>query len=172
MDRGYFDDFRDYRDKQGKMWAAPEKLVPASHAPRFPEIQVVLPDGRTATFAPTVAAEDGRCSSDSPSSSSSSSNGLHKAALVCVAFRAGAQPMLEEWARPFGERFAGSPDAAIYELSLVEGIVMRLPPFRQLLLREGSKQTDKYAMPVSYLFHFGGTEDLKAALQMTNLLTA
>lgn len=31
MQRGYFDDFRDFRDSKGKVFRAPERLVPASH---------------------------------------------------------------------------------------------------------------------------------------------
>lgn len=31
MQRGYFDDFRDFRDSKGKVFAAPQRLAPASH---------------------------------------------------------------------------------------------------------------------------------------------
>jgi hypothetical protein len=31
MQRGYFDDFRDFRDKKGKVFVAPEKLIGANH---------------------------------------------------------------------------------------------------------------------------------------------
>ena len=31
MQRGYFDDFRDFRDSQGKVFAAPQRLVAASN---------------------------------------------------------------------------------------------------------------------------------------------
>ena len=31
MQRGYFDDFRDFRDSKGKVFFGPEKLIPAAH---------------------------------------------------------------------------------------------------------------------------------------------
>ena len=31
MQRGYFDDFRDFRDSKGKVFHATERLAPASH---------------------------------------------------------------------------------------------------------------------------------------------
>lgn len=49
--------------------------------------------------------------------------------------------------------------------------VMRAWPFKQAILRGGSQGQDKYRLPVSYLFHFGGTEPLREALFMTNRLT-
>eukprot|EP00887_Chlorella_sp_A99_P006613 scaffold3.g6613.t1 len=95
-----------------------------------------------------------------------------RAGLVCVAFRAGAQPMIEQWASAFGHAFAGRCGAALYELSLVEGVVMRLPPFRQMLLREAGRGGGGHAgMPTTYLFRFGGTGELRSVLQMTNRLT-
>ncbi len=32
LNRGYFDDFRDFRDKKGKLFLASDRLIPASQA--------------------------------------------------------------------------------------------------------------------------------------------
>ncbi|PRW59488.1 Mitochondria isoform 1 [Chlorella sorokiniana] len=173
MQRGYFDDFRDFRDSKGKVFLAPEKLAPAAHAPAFPRLEVVLSDGRPAVFPPAAAS-----SSSDPSSSSSSSSSSAAAAepppaasLVCVAFREGAQPMLEAWAGPFAQQFQGRSGVALYELAIVEGVVMRMWPFKQLLLRGNAASAGKYALPVRHLHHFGDMQGLREALHLTNLLT-
>jgi mitochondrial ATPase complex subunit ATP10 len=160
MQRGYFDDFRDFRDKQGKAFEAPDKLTPASHSPPFPRLAVaVAPDGTAAEFPP--AAPDDYAS--------------YKAALVCVAFRAGAQPMVEAWAAPFAHRFASrAADAALVELALVEPRLMSLWPFRGMLLRSaaaGAVAAGR-AIPTLNVFHFGGAGALKAELGVGNKLTA
>lgn len=79
--------------------------------------------------------------------------------------------MIEAWAGEFASRFASAPRAALVELAVVEGMVMRLPPFRSMLLREGSKAAERNGMPVRYLYHFGDSAEVRAALQMTNRLT-
>lgn len=190
MQRGYFDDFRDFRDSKGKVFRAPERLVPASHAPAFPRMQVVQSDGSPATFPPPDASSSSNSDSqeaagaaaaaaEAPSSSSSSGDGGEAggglqpcaASLVCLAFRAGAQPMLEAWASPFSEHFQGRSGVALYELAIVEGMVLRMWPFKQLLLRSGAGAAAKYALPCRHLHHFGDMQALRQALQLTNLLT-
>ncbi|KAK9818253.1 hypothetical protein WJX72_009658 [[Myrmecia] bisecta] len=263
MQRGYFDDFREMRDTQGKMFAASTQLIAPQAAPAFPQIQVVRSDGSMSTFPPssmqsvptplsTAAAKisaqsatpahtsqastltgtdqrseappgkaDARLSSaNSPESASkpgpsSSSSGAHSmqsahsghsgpagegmpsvqaaspsaaghssqgpsgsqsAALVCIAFRAGAEEWIRSWTQPYKAQYAGRPGAAVYELSLVESKVMSLWPFRQMIVSAGSKPSgasaeDAAQMPTTYLFHFGDTEVLRQALQMTNRLT-
>ena len=102
-------------------------LVPQAIA--FPQLHALLPDGSAATFPPRP---DSAGASSSASSSSSSGGGggggaaelpSARAALACVAFRAGAQPMLDAWGEHFAAHFAGRAGAGLYELALVEGVV-------------------------------------------------
>ena len=184
MQRGYFDDFGDFRKNKGKVWVAPERLAPAAHAQPFPQLAVVQSDGSPATFPP--AASD--CSSGGGSSGNDGAAGGGEqppvaaatvtstqqpaaASLVCLAFRAGAQPMLEAWATPFSQQFQGRAGVALIELAVVEGVVMRLWPFKQLLLRSSAAAAGKYAMPCRHLHHFGDMQALREALHLTNLLT-
>ena len=98
----------------------------ALQALAFPHMQVVQPDGRPAVFPPAAAAVvDTAESSVSSSSSTGGADALQPApaSLVCVAFRAGAQPMLEAWAAPFSQQFQGRSGVALYELAIVEGVV-------------------------------------------------
>lgn len=93
MQHGYFDDFRAVRDQQGKIFSSPERLIDAQVAQPFPSTQVhahayhpaasysslltqcllqmVRPDGVEATIPPPP--------------------GQFQAALLCTAFRAGAE---------------------------------------------------------------------------------
>jgi len=49
--------------------------------------------------------------------------------------------------------------------------VMRMWPFKQLLLRGNAAGADKYALPCRHLHHFGDMQQLREALHLTNLLT-
>lgn len=40
LQRGYFDDFKELKDTQGKLWRAPDRLIPAEAARPFPPIKV------------------------------------------------------------------------------------------------------------------------------------
>lgn len=135
------------------MFYAPERLIPAADAQPFPQVQASLPTGEQYTFPP----------SDSPAAAAS---------LVCTAFRAGAETMLEAWAGPFSQEFEHSPGVALYELALVESPVMRVWPFKQMILKGGAKDSAvKYKLPATYLYSFGNTDDVRKALYMTNRLT-
>lgn len=87
MQRGYFDDFRDFRDSQGKVFHSPTRLIPAAAAPLFPQITPLTSDGTPLSFPFT-------------------GTGAPAASLVCIAFRAGAQEMIEAWAVPFSRAAA------------------------------------------------------------------
>ncbi|KAI3436178.1 hypothetical protein D9Q98_002233 [Chlorella vulgaris] len=191
MQRGYFDDFREFRDSKGKVFAASGKLLASSHAPTFPHMQVVLSDGSSCTFPPAAAELSHRAGSntqqpmqlgaatqppsDVGTNSAAAAGGVLQpsaASLVCLAFRAGAQPMIEAWATAFGHHFQGrGSEVALYEMAIVEGVVMRMWPFKQLLLRGGANSAAKYAFPCRHLHHFGDMQALRSSLHLTNLLT-
>lgn len=152
MIRGYFDDFKELRETEGKIFRATERLIPVSHAPRFPIISPTTADGTSRTFP----ARDGP-----------------PVTLLCAAFRAGAQPMIESWAIPFSVVHAESAGAAsLCELSLVEQPLMKLWPFRNAIVRSGRQAgKDKYMMHVEHLFYFGNTDELRRNLEMRNRWT-
>lgn len=67
--------------------------------------------------------------------------------------------------------FVLAPCASLLAFSFAWVQVMSVWPFKSAILRSGSKGSDKYQVPVSYLFHFGNTDDLRTVLFMTNRLT-
>jgi ATPase complex subunit ATP10 len=174
MQRGYFDDFRDFRDSQGKVFHAPTRLIPAAAAPVFPQITPLTTDGTPLS-----------CPFTGPTAPAAS--------LVCIAFRAGAQEMIEAWAEPFSraasqhnEEQTSSPTIdessrtnkknsthlALVELALIESVVMGFWPFRNILMKNGGASQRKYALDATYLYHFSrDTDSLRTALNMTNRLT-
>ena len=157
MQRGYFDDFREFRDSQGKVFQSPQHLISPSVAPIFPTIHPFAADGSPHQFPPSFAAED----SAPPLAVS----------LVCVAYRAGAQEMLEAWAAPFSRLYRNTPRAALFEIALVESVVMGLWPFRNMLMKNGASSQGKYSMPATYLYQFKDAEGIGKTLHMTNRLT-
>ena len=168
MQRGYFDDFRDFRDSQGKVFHSPQRLIPAAAAPLFPQISALTSDATPLSFPFSGPAAPA-------------------ASLVCVAFRAGAQEMIEAWAGPFSrsaseleqeqeqDAMANNPKNkkfALVELALIESVVMGVWPFRNILMKNGGASQGKYAMDATYLYHFTrDTEELRNGLHMTNRLT-
>ena len=163
MQRGYFDDFRDFRDKQGKIFHSPTKLIPAAAAPLFPPIPTITTDGSSVQL-PLQG----------------------QPAFVCIAFRAGAQEMIEAWAGPCS-RFlddAGSSESnsnsnsssnsarvQLVELALIDSAVMGMWPFKSMLMANGAKSQEQYAVPAQYLYYFGDTEAVRKSLHLTNKLT-
>ncbi|DBA80402.1 TPA: hypothetical protein ACH3X2_007342 [Trebouxia sp. C0005] len=77
--------------------------------------QMVRPDGLQCTMPPPP--------------------GQHQAALLCTAFRAGAEDILASWSTPFKERYGSQQGAHYFELSFVESAVMSVWPFKQIILR-------------------------------------
>lgn len=150
MQRGYFDDFRNFRDTQGKVFLSPERMIPSSAAPLFPSIRPLLPDGSVTSFPFAGAA--------APLST-----------LVCVAFRAGAQGMLEQWAHHFANAHKDDSRAALVELALIESAVMKIWPFRHMLISASSQK--KSPNKTQYLYLFDNVESLCAPLHMANRLT-
>lgn len=158
LQRGYFDDFRDFRDSGGKVFLAPKNLVAGKEAHAFPQMQVFLPDGSEVLYPPSA----GACGGETPGVS-----------LVCAAFRAGAQDMLEAWSRPFGEQFQGRSQVHYYELALIESSLMSMFPFRSMMLRSAAAAASASQLPLKprHLFHFGSTDGIRSQLFMANKLT-
>eukprot|EP00897_Mesotaenium_endlicherianum_P000534 jgi/Mesen1/10481/ME000083S09988 len=154
LNRGYFDDFKELKQGGGKVATASAKLVPVTGAVRVPELRAYTPQGSSVVLPPRPQAP-----------SSGSSNAV---TLVCFAFRASAQPMVESWSAPFAAHFAADPAAAVFEVSMVESWVLSLAPVRALLLRSMASRPVHDKRTVVY--SFGDTWNLRNALQMRNRL--
>jgi ATPase complex subunit ATP10 len=170
MQRGYFDDFRDFRDTGGKVFRAPEGLIPSAAAPSFPKSQMLLPDSSPIDFPFVRDADHG----DIP-----------YLTLTCIAFRAGAQDMVDTWKTVFEDAIAqneGLGKSAFVELALIESVVMASWPFRSMIMAQGLRNgtsrpplagnLDAHRLSTRYLYHFGDATTFRSALQMTNRLTA
>ena len=92
--------------------------------------------------------------------------------LVCAAFRDGAQPMINMWAKHFDEAFSGSgKNVGLVEVSLVESLVMSLWPFRSMLMANGARHAGIYGIDSTYLFLFRDVDRFQRAMEMPNRLT-
>lgn len=82
-------------------------------------------------------------------------------------------PGLSSWPNtrnfPVPNRFPAMFSVAL--LPLPPRQVMRMWPFKQLLLRGNAAGAGKYALPCRHLHHFGDMQQLREALHLTNLLT-
>ena len=98
------------------------------------------------------------------------------AVLLSIAFRYGAEEILDSWRKPWQQEFSARPDVRLLELSFVESVVMTAWPFKQMILRAQLRRQQKQAptdqqVPVEFLFHFGEAKALRKALDMSNTLT-
>lgn len=154
IQRGYFDDFRQFRDTKGKIFHSTDKLVSSAAAPLFPAISTTSPDGLSLSLPLASPVKN-------------------VITLTCIAFRAGAQDMIEQWATPFSAAFSDhSKLVNIVELALVESSVMSMWPFKGILLKEAGKTVRPYQVPVHMLSHFGDADPIRKTLGLTNRLTA
>jgi ATPase complex subunit ATP10 len=145
MRKGHFDDFKQLRDTQGKLFRGSPKILPASppsSPPSSPFGGAQVTDGVTRATSPLMDVFD-----ETPK----------KAVVLAVAVRDGAQPMLDAWLRGLAMRLIGGVDhnggfdegskkeLGIVELSVVDSFVMRLAPFRAMLyakVAQGRKDYD------------------------------
>ncbi len=129
MLKGHFDDFKVLRDTGGKLFRGSPKAMPIPRGANTSESSVLhvfrgveVTDPREVTVGLTEV-DRGRVR------------------LLAVAVRDGAQPMLDAWIDAWvgGMRGLvakeGGEQVGVVELSVVDSYVMRLPPFRGLLLR-------------------------------------
>ena len=98
------------------------------------------------------------------------------AVLLSIAFRYGAEKILDSWRKPWQQEFSARPDVRLLELSFVESVVMTVWPFKQMILRAQLRRQQKQThtdqqVPVEFLFHFGEAKPLRQALGMSNTLT-
>jgi len=151
LNRGYFDDFRDIKKSGGKIAQASTSLTPVAASPRFPPLEVHVPKGGPALTLPIE-----------------NSN----ATLICMAFRASAQPMVVSWSSPFAQNFSVSPSINVFEVSVIESSVLSLWPIKRLLLRimRGS-QKEGNALERKVVYAFGDTYDFRKLLGVPNLLS-
>lgn len=164
MERGYFDDFKELRDTQGKMFESSAQLTPPSHAPPFPPIYANAPDGSISPVIPFTAV-------------GGQVEAIYQITLVCIGLRAGCQPMLEQWAAPFTHQPPPPSPAfpsslSLVELSIVDSKVMSIWPFKSLLLRESrTAKRPGYAMHPKILTYFGDSDEIRRRLGLANKLT-
>ncbi|BDA42262.1 hypothetical protein COCOBI_03-1490 [Coccomyxa sp. Obi] len=155
MKRGYFDDFKDLKETQGRMFQASEQLSPAGTSPHLPAMAVMEPGGAEVMFPPP--------------------QGSLRVALLCIAFRAGAEDKLQSWSEPYRDGLQGCTGARWFDLSLVESPVMSIWPFKQMILRSGvtgpAAPSEVCLLQREPIFHFGDATEIRRALGMTNRLT-
>ena len=148
LKKGHFDDFKQLRDTNGKVFQSSPTLLSKKTAQRFPSI---VPYGRNGE--PTDFPEH---------------NG--RIILVCAAFREGAQPMIDAWSKAFDLKFRDQNKAMIVEVSLVDSFVMSLWPFRSTILAQAAKSEEKYSMNSNFLFLFKDVDFFQRKLELPNRL--
>ncbi|CAI7762815.1 unnamed protein product [Closterium sp. NIES-54] len=95
LNRGYFDDFKELKETAGKLGPAPTSSpLPAAGAAVFPQIT-----GTTSAKASVELPLDLQ-------------GDACRVVLVCVAFRANAQGMVESWLKPFLQHASSNPSSA------------------------------------------------------------
>ena len=98
------------------------------------------------------------------------------AVLLSIAFRYGAEEILDSWRKPWQQEFSFRPGVRLLELSFVESAVMTAWPFKQMILRAQLRRQEQQTpsdqlVPVEFLFHFGEAKPLRKVLDMSNTLT-
>lgn len=143
LNRGYFDDLRDMKKSGGKVFPASTSLAPIAASPRFPALEVHVPRGGPALMLPVENA----CT------------------LICMAFRASAQPMVVSWSSPFAKHFP----CDVFEVSIIESWLLSLWPIKRLLLRivRGREESERGKV----VYAFGDTYEFRKVLGVPNLLS-
>lgn len=160
MKKGHFDDFKQLRDTQGKLFQGSPGLLPiSSRSARFPRAHVV--DGKDEYVGVTEVF-------GSPKT----------AVLLCAGCREGAQPMIDAWAKPFDDWFSNdrwdqiekkreASSVGIVEMSVVDSFVMSRWPFRSYLCSKQAGFESKYSgVDARTVFLFGGYNGFQEVLDM------
>jgi ATPase complex subunit ATP10 len=143
LKKGHFDDFKQLRDTNGKLFRGSVGLLPQKISDVFP-----LPSVVSGSF------QRGK-----------------RAVLLCAAARDGAQPMIDAWTRAFDDHFRDQDPrmVGIIELSVVDSVVMSLPVVRSLLCNEKQQAEfeEKYQhVDAKSLFLFKGSTGFQDVLDM------
>lgn len=151
LNRGYFDDLRDLKKSGGKIAPANTSLTPVAASPRFPALEVYVPKQTLTLTLPISNAN---------------------ATLICMAFRASAQPMVVSWSSPFSKKFSDQP-LNVFEVSVIESLLLSLWPIKRLLLRimRGSQGNTEEELERKVVYAFGDTYDFRKVLGVPNLLS-
>ncbi|KAL9261392.1 hypothetical protein AKJ16_DCAP03991 [Drosera capensis] len=156
MSRGYFADMSELKQHGGKIAMANKTLVPAAMAVKFPALEVNSSHGGTLKLP--------ICSEENES----------KITLLCLAFRANSQSMIDSWTMPFLDKFKEPGDIQLYQVSFVDSWFLSLRPIKSLLLRVMKKSNpadSKDALRRQVLYSFGDHYDFRKQLRILNLLT-
>ena len=143
LKKGHFDDFKQLRDTNGKLFRGSVGLLPQKISDVFPVPSLVS----------GVFQRDKR------------------AVLLCAAARDGAQPMIDAWTTAFDNHFQNQDPGmvGIIELSVVDSMVMSLPVLRSLLCNEKQQAVfeEKYQhVDAKSLFLFKGNKGFQEVLDM------
>ncbi|KAL9252776.1 hypothetical protein AKJ16_DCAP06179 [Drosera capensis] len=156
MSRGYFADMSELKQHGGKIAMANKILVPAAMAVKFPTLEVNSSHGGTLKL-PIYSEEN-----------------ESKITLLCLAFRANSQSMIDSWTMPFVDKFKESGNIQLYQVSFVDSWFLSLRPIKSLLLRVMKKSNhadSKDALQRQVLYSFGDHYDFRKQLRILNLLT-
>lgn len=159
MKKGHFDDFKQLRDTQGKLFRGSPGLLPISSM-IFPHVHVM--NGRSEHVG-TITEVFG--------------SNPKAAVLLCVGCREGAQPMIDAWARAFDDWVSQQQSEAdnntketpvgIVEMSVVDSFVMSMWPFRSILTGKQTDFQDKYSgADACNVFLFRGQDGFQEVLDM------
>lgn len=158
LQKGHFDDFKQLRDTQGKLFRGTSSLIPKKNSKVFPSIVPVrcggAQDGGDVAFPPIDESND-------------------SISLVYLSFRDGARPMVDTWKREMDKALVDveSKMIKVVEISLIESYLMSLWPFRSMLMANvAKKQIEKGDISTEKLFLFRDIEALQQSLELPNRL--
>eukprot|EP00249_Psilotum_nudum_P016549 c25879_g1_i1 orf=582-1295(-) len=162
LNRGYFDDLKEFKEHGGKIAIASKVLVPAMAASKFPSLVVQFTNGHKLTlpFGAELSEKDGSFKDA-------------YVTLVCMTFRANAQKMIESWSEPFLDAFKFASEVRLCQVSYIDSSLLSFRPIRWLLLQamHSPQVTNEGELMKQVVYAFGDSYDFRKALQITNLLT-
>ncbi|KAL2612365.1 hypothetical protein R1flu_024057 [Riccia fluitans] len=163
LNRGYFDDFKELKRTGGKVALARQNLLPAIGAVQFPKLTAYDTQGR-AVVLPINYVEG---------SDKSQTGALKKGTLVCLAFRASAQSMIDSWTKLFLTSFHSSQSVELLQVSVVDSWFLSLRPVRSLLLKSMSSSVLSTGSqpPERTLYAFGDSYYFRKELGIPNMLS-
>ncbi|KAL3700332.1 hypothetical protein R1sor_018354 [Riccia sorocarpa] len=163
LNRGYFDDFKELKKTGGKVASASQNLLPAVGAVQFPKLTTY--DTRGGTVILPI--------SDAAVSATGQTSGPKQATLVCLAFRASAQSMIESWTTLFRTSFHSSQNVELFHVSVVDSWFLSLRPVKSILLRtmRSPVLSTGSEPPGKALYSFGDSYYFRKQLGIPNVLS-